>query len=90
MKDENDDSQKQSFALQHAGGSFAAGDNEGNEREAKARRFLDAAREAFADGNIIKAYPLWRKAMKAHGLPLDWFSTERPAGESLHLRNLER
>lgn len=59
-------------------------EDEDTEREAQAERFIKEAGEALAKGNVVKAYPLWRTAMRLKGLPLDWFNTQRPEGEALH------
>jgi len=51
-------------------------------REEQARRFTDQAAQALAKGDVVKAYPLFRKAMQLRGLPLDWFSRQRPSSAS--------
>lgn len=53
-------------------------------REEQARRFTDQAAQALAKGNVVKAYPLFRKAMQLRGLPIDWFSPYRAEGAHVH------
>lgn len=51
-------------------------------REEQPRRFAEQAADALAKGNVVKSYPLWRRAMRLRGLPLDWFNPQRSGSAS--------